>query len=199
MGKQEDAGDQGWNIEDAQRAAGAETVDAAAADAGAAEGRDDEGVDQGVRVAQLEEMLAQHRDQLLRARAELENQRRRFDRELEAAHKYAVEKFASDLLGVCDSLEMGLDAARRGGDVASFVEGSELTLKTLLATFDKFGITPVDPTGERFDPEKHQAMTTQASVDHVPNTVLLTMQKGYLLQGRVLRPAMVIVSRSPEA
>jgi molecular chaperone GrpE len=199
MGKHEDADDQSWNIGKEQEAPGAQAADGAATDSGSVEDGSAGIAGQAARISQLEEMLAQHRDQLLRARAELENQRRRFDRELEAAHKYAIEKFASDLLGVCDSLEMGMDAARRGGDVASFVEGSELTLKSLLATFEKFGIAPLDPTGERFDPEKHQAMTTQASVEHAPNTVMLTMQKGYLLQGRVLRPAMVIVSRAPEA
>lgn len=149
------------------------------------------------RLAELEELAEQRRDQLLRAQAELENQRRRFERELESTHKYAIERFAAELLNVCDSLEMGLEAARKSNDASSIIEGTELTLKAFHKAFEKFGIEPVDPTGERFDPERHQAMTTQESGEHPPNTVLLTMQKGYLLQGRVLRPAMVIVSRPP--
>jgi len=149
------------------------------------------------RLAELEELAEQRREQVLRAQAELENQRRRFERELESAHKYAMERFAAELLNVCDSLEMGLDAARKTNDASSIIEGTELTLKAFHQAFEKFGIEAVDPTGERFDPERHQAMTTQESRDHPPNTVLLTMQKGYLLHGRVLRPAMVIVSRAP--
>jgi len=149
------------------------------------------------RLAELEELAEQRREQVLRAQAELENQRRRFERELESAHKYAMERFAAELLNVCDSLEMGLDAARKTNDASSIIEGTELTLKAFHKAFEKFGIEAVEPTGERFDPERHQAMTTQESSEHPPNTVLLTMQKGYLLQGRVLRPAMVIVSRAP--
>ncbi|AGA34789.1 Heat shock protein GrpE [Thioalkalivibrio nitratireducens DSM 14787] len=166
---------------------------------GATEGPAAEGgEDIQARLADLEELADRRRDQLLRAQAELENQRRRFERELEAAHKYAMERFAAELLTVCDSLEMGLEAARKTEDAGSIIEGTELTLKAFRKAFDKFGIEPVDPTGERFDPERHQAMTTQESTEHPPNTVLMTMQKGYLLQGRVLRPAMVIVSRAPE-
>ena len=150
------------------------------------------------RLAELEELAEQRRDQFLRAQAELENQRRRFDRELEAAQKFAMERFAAELLNVCDSLEMGLDAARRTSDAGSIIEGTELTLKAFHKAFQRFGIEAVDPTGERFDPERHQAMTTQESADQPPNTVLATLQKGYLLQGRVLRPAMVIVSRAPQ-
>ena len=149
------------------------------------------------RLAELEELAEQRREQVLRAQAELENQRRRFERELESAHKYAMERFAAELLNVCDSLEMGLDTARKTNDASSIIEGTELTLKAFHKAFEKFGIEAVEPTGERFDPERHQAMTTQESSEHPPNTVLLTMQKGYLLQGRVLRPAMVIVSRAP--
>lgn len=157
------------------------------------------GVDEDVqaRLAELEELAEQRRDQLLRAQAEMENQRRRFERELESTHKYAIERFAAELLNVCDSLEMGLEAARKTHDASSIIEGTELTLKAFHKVFDKFGIEAVDPTGDRFDPERHQAMTTQESSEHPPNTVLLTMQKGYLLQGRVLRPAMVIVTRPP--
>ncbi|TVP91875.1 MAG: nucleotide exchange factor GrpE [Thioalkalivibrio sp.] len=166
------------------------------AGAGSAAG---EGGDVEARLAELEELAEERRDQVLRAQAELENQRRRFERELESAHKYAIERFAAELLNVSDSLEMGLDAARKADEGGRIVEGTELTLKALHQAFEKFGIEAEDPTGQRFDPERHQAMTTQESSEHPPNTVLMTMQKGYLLQGRVLRPAMVIVSRAPSA
>jgi len=150
------------------------------------------------RIAELEALAEERRDQLLRTQAELENQRRRSEREIEAAHKYAMERFAGELLNVCDSLELGLEAARKTHDATSIIEGTELTLKAFHKAFEKFGIEAVDPLGERFDPERHQAMTTQESADHPTNTVLATLQKGYLLQGRVLRPAMVIVSRAPQ-
>ncbi|MGM0552851.1 MAG: nucleotide exchange factor GrpE [Pseudomonadota bacterium] len=149
------------------------------------------------RLQELEALAEERRDQALRAQAELENQRRRFEREIESAHKYAIEKFASEMLEISDSLEMGLQAARESRDVERIIEGTELTLKNLHKTFDKYGIQVEDPTGERFDPERHQAMSMQENGDQPPNTVVNTMQKGYLLQGRVLRPAMVVVSKSP--
>lgn len=149
---------------------------------------------------ELVRLAEERREQVLRAHAELENQRRRFARELESASKYAIERFAAELLNVCDSLELGLAAARQSGqDSGGFYDGMELTQKALLTTFEKFGIEVVDPTGTRFDPERHQAMTTQENAEVPPNTVLTTLQKGYLLQGRVLRPAMVIVSRATQA
>jgi len=152
------------------------------------------------RVAELETTAERYRDQFLRAQAELENQRRRSERELEAAHKYAVERFAAEMLTVGDNLELGLEAAQKSNDLTSVLEGTQLTLKSLQHVFEKFNITAVNPSpGERFDPEVHQAMTTQESAAQPPNTVLATMQKGYLLQGRVLRPAMVIVARAPAA
>ncbi|WP_018868056.1 MULTISPECIES: nucleotide exchange factor GrpE [unclassified Thioalkalivibrio] len=149
------------------------------------------------RLQELEALAEERRDQALRAQAELENQRRRFERELENAHKYAMEKFASEMLEVSDSLEMGLQAARESKDVERIIEGAELTLKNLNKVFEKFGIKAEDPTGERFDPERHQAMSMQEDPESPPNTVVATMQKGYLLQDRVLRPAMVVVSKAP--
>ncbi len=151
------------------------------------------------RIQELEALAEERRDQALRAQAELENQRRRFERELENAHKYAMEKFASEMLEVCDSLEMGLQAARESQDVGRVIEGVELTLKNLTKVFEKFGIQPEEPTGERFDPERHQAMSMQEDPEQPPNTVVATMQKGYMLQDRVLRPAMVVVSRAPSS
>ncbi|MFN4263615.1 MAG: nucleotide exchange factor GrpE [Thioalkalivibrionaceae bacterium] len=137
------------------------------------------------------------RDQLLRARADLENLRRRAERDVEHAHKYAAERFAEALLPICDSLEMGMTAAESGADVVKLVEGMRLTMDSFRQVFSRFGISEEDPTGERFDPERHQAMSMQEHSEQPANTVLQTLQKGYLLNGRVLRPAMVVVARAP--
>lgn len=139
----------------------------------------------------------EHWNQLLRVQAEMENLRRRAERDVESAHKYALEKFASALLPVKDSLEMGLSAASGGeGEVLTRLkEGTELTLKMLISALEKFGIKEVDPVGQPFNPDLHQAMTMQPSADHPANTVLAVMQKGYTLNDRLLRPAMVVVSK----
>ncbi len=139
----------------------------------------------------------EHWDQVLRLQAELENLRKRQQRELESAHKYALERFVQELLPVKDSLEMGLAAAREleGGDGAKLCEGTELTLKMLQAALEKFGVQEIDPEGQPFDPELHQAMSAVPSQDAEPNTVLNVMQKGYLLNDRLIRPAMVVVAR----
>jgi len=140
-------------------------------------------------------------EQVLRVQAELENSQRRAKRDVEHAHKFALEKFAQELLPVKDSLEMGL-AAAEGSDheVADKLrEGTELTLKMLGSAMEKFGIKEVNPQGEPFNPEWHQAMTMQESAEHEPNTVLTVMQKGYLLNERLLRPAMVVVSKASES
>jgi molecular chaperone GrpE len=143
---------------------------------------------------------AENWDLLLRARADLENLRKRSQRDLEHAHKFAIERFAQELLGVKDSLEMGLAAAAEGDkiDLTKLLEGKELTLKLLGQVFDKYGIQEINPVGERFNPELHEAMTVQPSTDQEPNTVLTVIQKGYLLNDRLLRPAMVVVARAPE-
>jgi len=138
-----------------------------------------------------------HWDKLLRAQAELENVRRRAERDLESAHKYALERFAGELLPVKDSLELGLAAASgEAEDIARLREGIELTLKMLTTAMEKSGITEVDPLGEAFNPELHQAMSMQATADQAPNTVIAVMQKGYLLNERLLRPAMVMVAKA---
>jgi molecular chaperone GrpE len=141
----------------------------------------------------------EHWNELLRARAELENQRRRYERELEKTRKYALEKFAQELLPVKDSLEMGLAAAQaESADVATLREGTELILKMFNEVAARFGIETVDPQGKPFNPEHHQAVSTQEN-DEVPaNIVLVVVRKGYLLNGRLLRPAMVIVSKPSE-
>ena len=139
----------------------------------------------------------EHWNDLLRAKAETENVRRRAQRDVEKAHKYALERFAAELLPVKDSLELGLSAASETpGDVNKLREGTELTLKMLTAAMEKFGIKELNPLNEPFNPEWHQAMTTQPSSSVVPNTVLTVYQKGYTLNDRLIRPALVIVSRA---
>lgn len=149
---------------------------------------------------QLEEAQTQAQenwDKLLRVQAEMDNLRKRTARDVENAHKFALEKFAGELLAVRDSLEMGLDAARGETDVDKIREGTELTLKMLAQVMEKFGIRQIDPQGERFDPDRHQAMSMQPNAELEPNTVMAVMQKGYLLNDRLLRPAMVVVSKPP--
>jgi molecular chaperone GrpE len=137
-------------------------------------------------------------DQLLRARAETENLRRRQAAELEKAHKYALDSFVRELLQVQDSLELGLGAAlEAGADIDKLREGSALTLKLLGDTMAKFGVESVVPEGEAFNPELHQAMSMEVRADLPPNTVTRVMQKGYTLNGRLVRPALVMVSRAP--
>ena len=143
----------------------------------------------------------EHWNQLLLAKAEMENTRRRARQDVENAHKFAIEKFALELLPVKDSLEMGLAAAGNdssGGNeaAAQLKEGTELTLKMLVSAMEKFGIEAFDPTGDTFDPALHQAMSMQESADHAPNTIMVVMQKGYQLNERLVRPAMVVVSKA---
>lgn len=136
-------------------------------------------------------------NQCLRLTAEMDNLRKRNQRDLENAHKFALEKFAAELLPVRDSLEMGIAAADGDNvDPAKLKEGSELTLKMLSNALEKFGITEVNPQGQRFDPQFHEAMSMQPRADVEPNTVVTVVQKGYLLNERLLRPAMVIVSQA---
>jgi len=140
------------------------------------------------------------RDQLLRVRAEMENLKRRQATELEKAHKFALDSFVRELLQVCDSLELGHTAALdERADITKLREGTELTLKLLVDVMGKFGVEPIDPQGMTFDPEYHQAMTMQPTADAEPNTVVSVVQKGYLLNGRLVRPAMVIVATEPAA
>ena len=154
---------------------------------------------------QLKQDLAQARAQsednwnnLLRTKADLENLRKRSQRDLENAHRYAFEKFAAELLPVKDSLELGLNHSSEEANAEKLHEGMELTLKMFKQLMEKYQIEEINPQGEVFDPEKHQAMTTQENAELAPNTVLAVMQKGYALNDRLLRPAMVIVSRQPE-
>ncbi|MDH5182337.1 MAG: nucleotide exchange factor GrpE [Gammaproteobacteria bacterium] len=154
-----------------------------------------------VTVGLLEDARAkadEHWNLYLRSQAEMDNMRRRAEKDLESAHKFGLEKFASELLPVKDSLELGLAAVEENSDeaVEKLREGTELTLKMLGTALEKFGIKEINPVGEVFNPEQHQAMTMQESAEAAPNTVLIVMQKGYLLNERVMRPALVVVSKA---
>jgi molecular chaperone GrpE len=139
----------------------------------------------------------EHWDQCLRLQAELENLRKRSERDLSQAHKFALEKFAAELLPVKDSLEMGVAAAaEESATVEHLREGSELTLKMFTSALEKFKIKEINPLNEQFNPEYHEAMSMQERADVAPNTVVTVVQKGYLLNDRLIRPAMVIVSRA---
>jgi molecular chaperone GrpE len=136
-------------------------------------------------------------NQVLRVRAEMENMSRRQAKELENAHKFALEGFVKELLQVRDSLELGqAAAAAEDADLAKLQEGTELTLKLLRDVMAKFGIERIDPQGETFNPDYHQAMSMQPRDDVPPNTVVAVVQSGYLLNGRLMRPALVMVSRA---
>jgi molecular chaperone GrpE len=144
---------------------------------------------------EYETRLAEMREVMLRERAELENQRKRLQRDLEQARRFANEKLLADLLPVIDNLERGL--AVESGDYAGLRGGVELTLRELSRVVDAHGLKTVDPAGQPFDPERHQAMSMVESGEHQPGTVVAVMQKGYVLNERLLRPALVAVSRAP--
>lgn len=139
----------------------------------------------------------EHWDQVMRMRAEMDNLRKRSQRDLENAHKFALDKISQDMLQVWDSLELGYQASLDdSADIDKIREGTELTLKLLVDVMNRHGIEQVDPEGEAFNPEFHQAMSMQERDDVEPNTVVAVVQKGYLLNGRLLRPAMVMVSKA---
>lgn len=139
------------------------------------------------------------KDGVLRARADMENAKRRAEAEIDKARKFALEKFAGELLPVIDNLERALQVADAENEaVKPLLEGIEMTMKSFVSTVEKNGLTLVDPQGETFNPELHQAMSMQESADVAPNTVIAVMQKGYQINGRLLRPAMVMVSRAPD-
>lgn len=147
-----------------------------------------------------EAKAAENWERFLRATAEQDNIRKRAERDIDQARKFAVERFAKDLLGVLDSLDLGLQSAAKGEEGAqaeALLEGMRLTLKMFGDTLGRHGIQVMAPQGEPFDPSKHEAMTAVPSAEHAPNTVIEVVQKGYLLNERVLRPAMVVVSQAP--
>ena len=150
-------------------------------------------------LTQAKAQLAEQHDLMLRIKAESDNIRRRASMDVEKAHKFALEKFSADLLPVVDNLERALAFINREDEtLKGVVEGVELTMKSFLDTVAKYGVNQIDPQGQPFNPELHQAMSIQPSVDVAPNTVTFVMQKGYELNGRLLRPAMVGVSKAPD-
>ncbi len=151
------------------------------------------------KLAEAEKKAEENWDKAVRAVAEMENMKKRIQRDLENAHKYSLEKIAKELLTVIDSLELGILAANSDHpEVQKHKEGSELTKKQLESVFEKFNIKAIDPVGEPFDPEKHQAMSMQPSAEVEPNTVINVFQKGYTLNDRLIRPAMVVVSKADD-
>jgi molecular chaperone GrpE len=142
-------------------------------------------------LGQIEQQLAAAREEVLRTRAEMDNLRKRMAREMEQARRFAGERIMADLLPVADSLEQGM-ATLDGADPAR--EGLQLTLKQLLTALEKHGLAVIDPQGQPFDPEQHQAISTQPGSGQAENTVLAVLQKGYRLHERVLRPALVVVA-----
>ncbi len=154
----------------------------------------EEGEDQ---LATLRAELATHQDNHLRALAELDNVRKRAAREVEAARRYGLERFAAELLPVRDSLEAGIAAAAEETQDNPLLEGSQATLRLLDRVLEQFNISEIDPLGEPFDPQKHEAMTMQPSAEAEPDSVLIVVQKGYQLNDRLLRPARVVVCAGP--
>jgi molecular chaperone GrpE len=147
-------------------------------------------------LAESEDRAKSHWEQYLRAVAELDNVRKRAQRDIEAANRYGLEKFAAELLPVKDSLEAAVQNAGQG-DLGSIKEGQEATLKLLARALEKLGVALIDPLGEPFDPTRHEAIMTQESATAEPDSVLKVVQTGYELNGRLLRPARVIVARAP--
>lgn len=152
--------------------------------------------DQTLALTQAQDEIASLKDQILRTQAEMQNVRRRADADVEKAHKFGVEKFANEMISVVDNLERAI-AACDAQDAATKTlrEGVEMTLVAMLASLAKFKVEVVNPLNESFNPELHQAITLVDSPDAAPNSVIAVMQKGYTLQGRLLRPAMVVVSK----
>lgn len=146
-------------------------------------------------LARRDDEIARLKDGLLRAHAEFDNAEKRLAREVENARKYALERFVEALLPVVDSLELGIAASNEpDADIGKLREGNEMTLRLFRQALERFQVEVVDPQGERFDPDRHEAMSAQPSDEHPPNTVISVMQKGYLLNKRLVRPALVMVS-----
>lgn len=185
------AGDQKSNNADTQN-----TQDGASPDSGFSQEVDDFN---GKIQEAVEAALAEQRDSVLRAQAEMQNMRRRAEADIEKAHKFALEKFSSALLPVLDNLERALGAVQdsQKEQVKGLYEGVELTLKGFIETLAKFNVAQINPHGEPFDPTLHQAIAQVPNPSVAPNTVIEVMQKGYTLNGRVIRAAMVVVSRNP--
>ena len=148
------------------------------------------------RLAEAEAEVLKLKDAVVRTQAEMENLRRRASRDVENAHKFALEKFVEALVPVKDAIDLGLTAASQATDVESLREGVAMTARMFDDMLGKIGVDEVNPEGERFDPELHQAMTMIESAEHASGTVVTVMQKGFTLNGRLIRPAMVGVSKA---
>ena len=182
-------------IEGEDAATAAETE---APEDGALEGEAQDEVDAELAApTDLEADLAAAQDAALRAQADAVNMQRRAEQEIEKARKFALERICGDLLSVVDNLERALESAGDSEGSASLLEGVELTRKGFMDVLVKYGVQVVDPMGEPFDPETAQAMSLVEQPDAEPNSVIAVMQKGYTLNGRLLRPAMVMVSKAP--
>jgi molecular chaperone GrpE len=175
-------------VNDTNHAEGAVSADAAPADA----------ADMATALAAAEARATEARNSHLRAVAEFDNFRKRSEREIDNVRKFAIERFAQELVTVGDALEAGINAGAANPGPA-LMEGAQATLRQLHRAFDKAGIKIIDPIGQPFDPQWHEAMAVQESRDQPPNTVLAVIQKGYSLSGRLLRAARVIVSKAPDS
>lgn len=171
--------------------AGAEEVSAAEA---GNDQREDISSEQALEQAQA--TIKDYWDQMMRLRAEIDNNRKRAERDVENAHKYALKNFTEALLPIIDSMEMGMNAAMaENATLESIRQGSELTMNMFVQVLEKQGLSQIDPVGEKFDPEQHQAISMVEDEVAEPNTVISVMQKGFLLNDRLVRPAMVIVAK----
>ena len=147
-------------------------------------------------LAQARETITDYWDQMMRLRAEIENNRKRAERDIENAHKYAIKQLVENLLPIIDSMEMGLAAAAaENATLESIREGSALTMNMFIQVLERSGLEQIDPVGEKFDPEKHQAMSMLEQEGAESNTVIEVMQKGFMLNDRLVRPAMVVVAK----
>lgn len=173
-------------------------LDAELADAGTGSTASDELTALLEKLAQAEAAAQEEKDRALRIAAEMENLRRRSALDVEKAHKFALEKFSGELLPVIDSLERALELSDRENEALKpTLEGVDLTLRSMLSTVSKFGVEAINPLGEPFDPNRHQAISMVENGQVAPNSVIAVMQKGYELNGRIIRPAMVMVARAP--
>lgn len=151
-------------------------------------------------LSESEKKAEQHWERVLRLQADMENMARRNERDLTSAHKFALEKFALELLPIIDSLELCIANGANAGEttVEALMEGVRMTLKMFQSAFEKFGMQSVNPISQPFNPEIHQAISTQLDLTVEPNTVVSVLQKGYLLNGRLIRPALVVVAKHQE-
>lgn len=193
MSNDENRNDQ---VEDELKEATEAAAEEAQAESEVVEGEESE-------VDALRAQVKEAQEQMLRSQAEMQNVRRRAEIDVEKAHKFALEKFVKELLPVADSLEKAVESTEGSEDagelVASIREGVEMTLNLFMNSLGKFNVEQLNPVGEPFDPQQHEAMSMVPSPDAEPNSIVAVVQKGYLLNGRVVRPAMVVVAKAEDA